>query len=334
MKPEITTVPAISLIQSLILAGALLLPPSALAQSVDDYPTRPVTIVVTSAAGSSMDILGRSIAPKLAERLKQAVLIENRVGASGIIGANSVAKAAPDGYTLLATVNTFAILPAIRNDLPYDIVNDFVHITKVVKVTLTLALSTNVKANNVRELVALIKANPGKFTFSSPGPGSPHHMAGELLRQNLLLEMTHVPHKDLALAIQNVVGGHVDMIISSSASVIPGAESGKLKLLANSGTSRSVFAPDVPTFTELGYQFMSDVDGWYLLSAPVRTPASIVARLNREFRDVLGTPEARDAMRKMGSELETSTPEQAAAFVKADVERWIRVIKQGKVTVN
>ncbi len=311
-----------------------LLSSAVLAQSTDGYPSRPVTIVVTSAAGSAMDVLGRNIAPRLGERLKQTVLVENRVGASGIIGANSVAKAPPDGYTLLATVNTFAILPALRNDLPYDIVNDFVHITKLIKVTLTLALSTMVPAGNIKELVALIKANPGKYTFASPGNGSPHHMAGELFRQNLALEMVHVPHKDLALAIQSVVGGHVNMIISSSASVIPGSVSGRLKLLANSGTKRSVFAPDVPTFRDLGYEFMDDVDGWYVLSAPARTPPAVVARLNREFRDALAQPEVREVSKKFGFELETSTPEQTAAFVKSDVERWARVIKQGKVTVN
>ncbi len=312
----------------------LMIPFAALGQSVDDYPTKPVTLVVTSAAGSSMDIVARAIAPRLGERLKQNVLVDNRVGASGIIGANSVAKAAPDGYTLLATVNSFAILPALRNDLPYDIVNDFVHITKMIKVTLTLALSSAVPASNVKELVALIKANPGKYTFSSPGPGSPHHMAGELFRQNLGLDMVHVPHKDLGLAIQSVVGGHVNMIISSSASVIPGSESGRLKLLANSGVKRSVFAPNVPTFRDLGYDFMDDVDGWYLLSAPVKTPAPVVAKLNREFREVMGAADVRESSRKVGSEIETSTPEQAAAFVKADVERWMRVIKAGKVTVN
>ncbi len=304
------------------------------AQSPGEYPVRPITVIVSTAAGSAGDILMRSIAPRLAERLKQSVIVENKVGASGTIGADYVAKAAPEGYALLATVNTLAILPALRTDLPYDLLKDFAHITKLVKVDLTFGLSTSVKANDLKELVALIKATPGKYTFGSPGNGTPHHMAGEVIRQNLGLDMVHVPHKDLALAVQNLVGGHVDMLVSGTASILPAAKTGKVKLLATTGTSRSAFAPDIPTFRELGYDFMDDVAGWYALSAPAKTPAPVIGRLNREFREVLAIAAVKEALEKIGMEAETSTPEQANAFVKGDIERWTRVVKQGKISAN
>lgn len=317
-------------LKRLSISMAVLTVTSAYSQ-VSEYPSRPITAVVNSAAGSSTDTGMRLVAQKLGERLKQAVVVDNKVGASGAIGAEYVAKAAPDGYTLLTTVNTLAIMPAVRNDLPFDVLKDFTYITKLLNVSLTFGLSNNVPAKDLKELFALIRANPGKYTFSSPGVGSPHHLAGELIKQNLKLDIVHVPHKDLALAVQNVVGGHVDMIVSGTGSVLALGNTGKMKLLATSGTKRASYAPNIPTFNELGYSFMDDVDGWTALAGPAKMPPAVVARLSRELREVLALPEVRDGSTKIGVEAVWSSPEQTDAFIRTDVARWQQVVSQGKV---
>jgi len=260
-----------AVISRLLAVYAAVLCIQANAQSPADYPTKPITVIVSTAAGSAGDSMVRSIAPRLIERLKQPIVVENKVGASGAIGAEYVAKAPPDGYTLFATVNTMAILPALRTDLPYDLLADFSHISKLVKVSLTFGMSTSIKANDLKELVALIKANPGntpsaaRERYAPPygGRGAPAEPgAGHGAR----------PAQGSRARGAELIGGHVDMMVSGTASIIPAAKTGKVKLLASTGNARSAFAPDIPTFKELGYDFMADVDGWYALSAPAKTP--------------------------------------------------------------
>ncbi len=311
-----------------------LLPLLAAAQAPGNYPSRPVTIVLNSASGTAGDTTARLMQGRLTERLKQPVLVENRVGASGIIGADYVAKAASDGHTLLLMSNTSSILSAARTDLPFDLLNDFAHIAKLIDVPLALGIPITVKANSLQELLAQIKANPGKYTFASPGTTGPQHLIGELMKQSLGLDMVHVPHKDHALAVQNLVGGHVDLMVTSVSSLLPLANAGKLKLLGITGAKRSALAPNLPTFKELGYGFLVDMAGWYVLSAPAKTPGPIVARLNREFREVIATREIVEALARNGLDSDAGTPEQAVAFLKGDIERWSRVIKQGNIRTN
>lgn len=304
---------------------------AAQAQSPGSPSSRPVSLVVTSAAGTGGDIAVRLITSRLAERLKQPVVVENRVGASGVIGADYVAKAAPDGNTLLVMAITSAILSAARTDLPFDMMRDFTHVTKLVDLPLALGLASVIKANDLKEFLALVKAAPGKYTYASPGALAPQHLIGERMNQQLGLAMVHVPHRDHALAVQNLVGGHVDMMVTSVASLRSLAAAGKLKLLAITGTERSRLAPSVPTFGELGYNFLVDAAGWYLVSAPAATPAPVVARLNHAFREVMAAPEVVEAMFKNGLEPSTGTPEHAAAFLKDEIERFSGIIKLGRI---
>lgn len=303
----------------------------AFAQGPSNYPSRAVTVVVTTAPGTAGDIVMRAIQGRLSERLKQPLVVENRVGASGALGADYVAKSAPDGYTLAVVSNAFGILPSMRNDLPFNFANDFVHITKLVDVPLGFAVAATVKANDLKELFAQVKANPGKFTFASPGTASPQHLAGELMKQRLGLDMVHVPHKDHALAVQSIVGGHVDLFITGVNALIPQANAGRIRLLGVTGTKRFDFAPGIPNFVELGYDFLTDLAGWYILSAPVKTPPAAVARLNRELREALAAPEVGAILAKSGLTADTTTPEDALAFLRKDIERWAGVIKQGKI---
>lgn len=318
----------------ILIALPTLLPLLTLAQTPAAYPTRPVTIVLNSATGTGGDTAVRLIQARLTERLKQPVVVENRVGASGVIGADYVAKAAPDGYTLLVMSNTSAILSSVRADLPFDLLQDFAHVAKLVDVPLALGIPVAIKANDLQELLVQIRANPGKFTFASPGTTAPQHLIGELMKQSLGLDMVHVPHKDHALAVQNLVGGHVDLMVTSVTSLLPLASANKLKLLGVTGTRRSPLAPNVPTFRELGHEFLVDMAGWYVLTAPAKTPTAVVVRLNREFREVLAIREVVEAMNKNGLDPDTGTPEQAVAFLRGDIERWSRVIKGGKISTK
>ena len=304
------------------------------AQAQESYPARPITLVIMTGPGTAGDIIARALVPGLMERLKQPVVIEFRTGASGIIAADFVAKSAPNGYTLLSTVNTSTVLQASGRTLPWDLLTDFTHVTKLFTVALAYGANVAMPGATLKDLVDAVRANPGKYTFGSPGNGTPHHLAGELFQQGLGLQMVHVPHKELSQAYASIVGGHVDTMTSAVASYATHMKSGRVKLLAITGPARLAMIPEVPTFRELGYDFMSDVDGWYMLSAPAKTPAPIVERLNREFRAVLNTAEAREALVRFAGAPDTTTPEEAVAFLKKDIERWSRVIRQGKISVN
>lgn len=304
---------------------------AAIAQNTNDYPKRPITIVVTSTAGSAQDSAVRIISARLSERLKQTIVVENRLGASGIIGVDHVAKAAPDGYTILTTNNTMAILPAIRTKLPFDVMRDFAHVSKLFTISMGLAVHSSVKATNLKELFALIKANPGKFTFASPGVGSIHHMGAELVKQNLGLDMVHIPHKDQTLALQGVGGGHVDMMIGSMTTLVPLAATGKVKILATSGATRSPNTPSLPTFTESGYAFIEPVVSWGVLSSPKKTPPEIIDKLNREVTVVLNMPEVRAEFAKLGMDPDIGTPDQTSAFLQSAIDQWKIVISRAGI---
>ena len=308
---------------------AVLIPPAATyAQGQDNYPSRPITLVIMTGPGTAGDIVARALVPGLVERLKQPVVVEFRVGASGIIAADYVAKSAPNGYTLLSTVSTATVLQASGRSLPWDLIADFTHVAKLFSVSLAFGVTASQPASSLKDFVASIKANPGKYTFGSPGNGTPHHLAGELFQQALGLQMVHVPHKELSQAYTALVGGHIDTMTSAVASYLPHYRGGRVKLVAVTGQARLSMLPEVPTFRELGYEFMGDVEGWYMLSAPAKTPAPIVERLNRDFRSVLKLPETKETLVKFAGDVDTGTPEEAVAFLKADIERWSRVIRQ------
>ncbi len=297
------------------------------------YPNHQVTLVVPFSPSSGIDILARVIGPHLAKRWGQAVVVDNRAGASGNIGAEYVAKAAPNGYTLMVTVNTFVITPSLYKNMPYDISNDFAPVSKIAVASYAFAVNpTKLPVKDLADFIATIKAHPGEYYYGSPGNGTPHHLAVELMKLHLGLEITHVPYKGLAGAMTDLLGGQVQMMFAPVHSSLPYARTGKLKILAVTGATRSAVAPDAPTFREQGIEFMDDVDAWYAVMAPAHTPPEIVAKLNADLKAVLALPEARAALLAQGLVPVTSTPQELAALIKADLPRWAKVVADAKIT--
>ena len=305
---------------------------SAFAQS---FPSRPVTLVVPFTTGTGIDILARAIGPKLSERWKQPVVVENKPGASGNIGTDAVAKSAPDGHTLMVTVNTYTITPSLFKNVPYDPITDLAPVSKIALATYTFAVNPKVfPANNMQEAIALIRANPGKYNFASPGNGTPHHVGMELIKLRLGLEATHIPYKGFAGAMTDLVGGQVHMMFTLIHSSIPHVRSGRIRALAVTGAQRSPQYPEAPTFREQGIDFMDDVDAWYAVMAPGRTPPELIARLNADVNAVMALPEVKDHLIKQGMIPVTSTPAELAALIKADLARWGKVITDAKITLD
>jgi tripartite-type tricarboxylate transporter receptor subunit TctC len=307
---------------------------SSLAQG-QAFPSRTVTLVVPFSPGTGIDILARVIAPKLSQKWGHPVVIENKPGASGNIGTDFVAKSAPDGHTLMVTVNTFAITPSLIRNTPYDVVNDFAPISKIAVATYCFAVNPAVfPAQDMKEAIALIRANPGKYFFASPGNGTPHHIGMELIKLRLGLNATHVPYKGFAGAMQDLIGGQVQMMFTLVHSSIPQARAGRIRILGVTGSERSPQFPEAPTFREQGIDFMDDVDAWYAVIAPAKTPPERVARLNADVNAVMALPDVRDNLLKQGLIPVTSTPEALAALIKADLARWAKVIADAKITMD
>ena len=299
------------------------------------FPGRTVTLVVPFSPGTGIDILARVIGPRLSQKWGQPVVVENRPGASGNIGTDFVAKSAPDGHTLMVTVNTFSITPSLIKNTPYDVVRDFAPISKIALATYCFAVNPNVfAAKDMPEAVAAIRASPGKYYFASPGSGTPHHIGMELIKLRLGLNAVHVPYKGFAGAMQDLVGGQVQMMFTLVHSAIPQARGGRIRILGVTGAQRSPQFPEAPTFREQGIDFMDDVDAWYALIAPAKTPADLVARLNADVNSVMALPEVRESLLKQGLIPVTSTPEALAALIKSDLGRWAKVIADAKITAD
>ncbi len=317
--------------------AALLIAPlcAAPALAQEPYPARALTIVVPISPGTSADLIARILGAKLAERLKQPVVVENRVGASGMIALESVAKAVPNGYTLALMANSSTFLPALVKNIPFDLAADFAPIAKVATAPLTLAVHPSVPARDLKELVALLKANPGKYTYATPGNGTIQHVGMELFKLELGVDVLHVPHKAIVDATSNLVGGHVDMTFGSAPSLVILSASGKLRLVAMTEAMPGTAAAAVPTFAELGYPVLSTVNGWYGFIAPAKTPAAIVSRLNRELRAIVEMPEVRTVLiEKQGLGVAVGSPEEMGELIRADIERWKRVVREAKISAE
>jgi len=305
---------------------------SAMAQP---FPSRPVTLIVPFSPGTGIDILARVIAPKLSEKWGQPVVVENKAGASGNIGTDLVAKAPPDGHTLMVTVNTFTITPSLIKNTPYHVLADFSPISKIAVATYCFDVNPKVfPANNMQEAIALIKQNPGKYFFASPGNGTPHHIGMELIKLRLGLNATHVPYKGFAGAMQDLIGGQVHMMFTLVHSSIPHAKSGRIKILGVTGTQRSPQLPEAPTFREQGIDFMDDVDAWYAVLGPAKIAPELAARLNADVNGVMALPDVKQNLLGQGLIPVTSTPEALAALIKSDLSRWAKVIDDAKITVD
>jgi len=317
-----------------LLFAVLLAGLASLAQA-QQFPTRPVTLIVPFSPGTGIDILARVIAPKLSEKWRQPVVVENKAGASGNIGTDLVAKSDADGYTLMVTVNTFAITPSLIKNTPYDVTRDFSPISKIATATYCFAVNPKVfPAGNMQEAVALIRKNPGKYFFGSPGNGTPHHIGMELIKLRLGLDVTHVPYKGFAGAMQDLVGGQVHMMFTLVHSAIPQARAGRIRILGVTGAKRSAQFPEAPTFREQGIDFMDDVDAWYAVLGPAKLPDELVARLNADVNAVMALADVKESLLKQGLVPATSTPQELGALVKSDLQRWAKVIAEAHITAD
>ena len=297
------------------------------------YPDRAVTLVVPFTAGSGSDIIARIVGPRLAERWRAPVVVDNKPGASGNIGAEAVARAAPNGYTLLMAINTLTMAPNLYKKPPFDPVTDFAPVMKMAVANFCMVANPAVTANDLAGLVALAKARPGQINYASPGNGTPHHLAMELLKLQTGTHLTHVPYKGIAGATTDLMGGQVQVMFASLHSVLPQVKAGKLKLLGVTG-ARSPLAPGVPSFREQGMEFMDAVDAWYALLAPAGTAPELIARLHQDVSAVLALPEVRDQLANQGLTLQTSSPEQLAALLRSDLARWRKVIGEAKIVAD
>ena len=306
-----------------VVIAALALPLSAYGQA---YPSRPITLVVPYTPGTGIDIIARTVGPKISERWGQPVVVDNKPGASGNIGAALVAKAAPDGYTLMVTVNTFTITPALYPNIPYDPVKDFATIGRAANGN--VALVTNSSALPVKtldELVAAAKSR--KLNYSSPGNGTPQHLAIELLKQRLKIDVLHVPYKGAAQALTDLLGGQVQLAVLPVHTALPHARAGKLNVIAVSGERRSVLAPDSPSFAELGLKNL-DIDLYFWLAGPAGLPREIVQKWNQELAAILALPEVREIFTRQGMVPAHSSAEEIAQQIAADVQRWKKFIAE------
>jgi tripartite-type tricarboxylate transporter receptor subunit TctC len=298
------------------------------------WPSRPIKWIVPFAPGGTTDILARTISEKLTVALGVPVVVENKPGAGGGVGAELVARAAPDGYTIMGgTISTHAINASLYKDLPYDPVKDFLPITMIARVPNMLVVNPGVPAKDVKELIVLLKANPGKYTFASSGNGTSQHLSGELFKTMSGVDMQHIPYKGSPPALQDVVGGQVTMTFDNITTAWPLAKAGKLKALAVTTAKRSDIAPDVPTLAESGLPGF-EVGSWQGVFAPAGTPPAIVKRLNAEIVKILGMPDVRERLGALGAEIVADSPEDFAMIVKAEVAKWSDVVKKSGAKVD
>jgi tripartite-type tricarboxylate transporter receptor subunit TctC len=317
----------VSLLMAACAYGALL-PAAQLAHAV--YPDKPVRLVIPFAPGGPSDVLGRAISQKLGVALGQPVLADNKPGAGTNLAAEFVAKAAPDGYTLLLMmVGTQAINEAMYPKLGYNTVRDFAPITLTAASSLMLAAHPSVPAKNLKELVALAKATPGKFNYGTAGAGTPLHLGGLLLNNLAGTDFQHVPYKGAAPAMNDVLGGQIQLIMAGTPSVLAHIKSGKLNAMGVTSARRSPNAPEVPTVAETYPGF--EVELVYALVAPAGTPKDVVARLNAEVIKLLQDPETKDKLAGQGFEVRTSSPEQLGSYIKSEITKWAPLVKESGV---
>jgi tripartite-type tricarboxylate transporter receptor subunit TctC len=316
----------------LVLAVALFASDAALAQS--SYPAKPIRLVAPFPPGGPADILARIIGHHLADRLGQQVIVDNRAGAGGNIGADIVAKAPPDGYTLLlGAVGSNAINASLYGSMPYDNIKDFEPVSLVAMVTILLVTHPSVPASSVSELIALARAKPGELTFGSPGNGTPQHLAGELFGTMANVKMTHVPYKGAVPALQDLLGGRISMVFSSMPPALPHVAAGKIRALAVTSSKRSPVTPDVPTIAETGLAGY-EVLNWYGVLGPAGMPKDIVAKLNGEIHGILTLPDVKKQLVSQGAEVLTSTPQEFGAFISSETRKWAKVVKLSGARVD
>ena len=302
--------------------------------AADNYPSRPIKLIVPFGAGGSTDIVARLLADKMGPILGQAVVIENKGGAGGSIGAAEIAKSAPDGYTIgMATVSTHGSNPAIMSKLPYDARKDFAPITNVMAVPSVFVVHPSVPANTMQEFIALAKKEPGKYSFASPGTGSLGHANIENFMNLAGIELLHVPYKGAGQALNDALGGQVNDMTDNLSSSLTNIKAGKLRPLAVLGLKRAEVLPDVPTYTELGFPEMGD-GGWFGLVAPAGTPKPIIDKLNAAAHQVMQDPDFQKKQKEIAGEGMGNTPEEFAKQIDAAIERYTAVAKRANIRID
>jgi tripartite-type tricarboxylate transporter receptor subunit TctC len=302
--------------------------------SAEDYPMRTVRIIVPQSAGGATDTFARAIGQKLSERWKQPVVIENRVGAGGVIGTEAVAKAPADGYTLLVTYEgSQAINPSLYENLPFDSVRDFEPIATIAVTPFLLIVGPQTKAATFQEYLALARANPDKLNYGSAGNGSVNHLLGEMLKVEADIRITHVPYKGAPQAISDVIGGHLDSAFASAPSVIAAVQQGLVRALAVSSGQRVAISPETPTIRESGVKDF-DVNPWWGIFGPAGLSPSVVAKINADVAEILKTPDFQEVLAKQGATSLTSSPEEFGKLLKKDIEKWAKTVKAAGVKMN
>jgi tripartite-type tricarboxylate transporter receptor subunit TctC len=297
------------------------------------FPARTVQVVVPYTPGTGADILSRTFGPKLAERWKVAVITDNRPGATGNIGAEFVSKAAPDGHTVLFTATSFGTTPALYRSLPFDPVKSFAPVVLIATSGVALVVHPQLPARSVKEFIQLAKRRPGQMLYSSPGNGGPQHLAMELLKLETGVDIVHVPHRSAAGAMTDLIGGHVQAMISATQTAASTVKAGRLRVLAVMSPERSAAFPEAPTMKELGHGQL-EVETWYGSFAPAATPASVVSRINAELNAVLKMPDIRDTLAKLGMTPRGGTAESFGAMVRKELARWDRVVKAANIKAD
>ena len=302
--------------------------------AAQNYPARPIRIVVPFSAGGPADITARNIAPRMGELLGQNIIVDNRAGATGIIGADHVAKAAPDGYTLLmATASVVAINMVTHSKLPFDTLRDLQPLTPIMTTTTILVVHPSVPVKTLKELVALAKARPGQVTMGSAGNGGTLHLALEMLIKSSGTGMTHVPYKGAAPAVVDVIGGQLSGMFVDLPVISPYIKSGRVRPLAVASPKRSPYFPDVPTAQESGFSNV-ELLNYYALFLPVKTPRDVVTKLHENVVKTVNTPNVHEKFIAMGADPLTLTPDEFTRFVRADIEKWGKVVKAAGVKLD
>lgn len=308
----------------------LALPASTLAQS---FPSKPLRFVAPFAPGGGSDLIARKLALALTGALGQPVVVDNRTGGSGVVGAEIVAKSPPDGHTLMMTTPTFTVNPSLMAKLPYDNIRDFAPITLIATAPHLLAVHPSLPVKTVKEMVALAKARPEQLTFSSGSTGGSSHLSGALFNSMARISMTHIPYRGGGQAVLAIMTGEVSMGFVDLVSMLPHVSTGRVRAVAMTSTKRSAVLPNIPTIAESGYpEFQSGI--WYGVIAPARTPADTIARLNTELVKIIRTPEILASLQAEGADVVASSPEVFGEHLKRETSRWATVIREAKIVVK
>jgi tripartite-type tricarboxylate transporter receptor subunit TctC len=314
--------------------GAALLALAATTQvSAQDYPSRQVRVIVPFGAGGPADVYARVLAQHLSEQLKQTFVVENRPGAGSIIGTDAVAKSAPDGYTLLVMSNTHTTNESLVANKPFHLMRDFAPVAPINYSDLIMVVHPSVPAKDLKEFIALAKSKPGELNYASSGAGTPYHMAGELFKSMSGTNIVHVPHKASGEARNAVLGGHVQMMFDAITTMRTNAAAGQVRALATTGAKRSALTPDVPTVAEAGVPGY-EATIWLGVMVPAGTPKPVIEKLNAEIAKVIARPDVKEAWAKQGAVPMTMSPAEFEAYLKADIEKWAKVVASAGIKPN